>query len=411
MPGIILESTSSPVQLSSKSYIFTRDRVINLSHETSLKDSRTPKPLSNNIITSSDVQLTPIPNLVNNKRRSSLFPRITGVKFDFEGRRNSISNMMRQVRSSSVSGFRRLTSMFTRTSKIPAHFDAEAEDRMIKEVRIKILDYVERTPNCATQEDIDWIKSVDEMILRYLVDHIEGHHSDTEEEIVEKVISNILKTLKWRFDEKIDILKQKDFPWEFYTCNLVGEYIGLDDRLYIFLRGNKFKKAGEWTPALLHFCAFELDKKIRRFAKVSHSGILEKRAVVVLDARGVGLSQVDLSFVFAIKTMLLDHYPRVGQELWIFGLPWFGRSILNLVLKTLPAHYQERLKVMTLTEGISEVGEENLPLFMGGKHPDPSTDIPEVGCSLEECGKRNGVSKSEIKRMTDHLRQIIEGKK
>lgn len=110
---------------------------------------------------------------------------------------------------------------------------------------------------------------------------------------------------------------------------------------------------------------FYLYNHNRDTLEAAHAG---KKAIAIVDARDIGLANVDIGMYEDCFRLNDQHFPCLYFKMGLFGIPWLLIPIADFIIKyCMPAGFRARLKVYGL-ENISEImDQEHLPLECGGK--------------------------------------------
>ena len=263
-------------------------------------------------------------------------------------------------------------------------------------------------------KDLLYIRETDDMIIRFLFEYFEDHPYDDskceEETIAANVAPQIIDTLKWRHETRINELKDSDFPREFYECGLYTQGEDSDGNPVVYVQGKKCRKTpASWTPILISFLLHESDKKlVEFFGDPMNPKNPTARPGVIVDCANVSVTNVDMNLAFSLIP-LTKHYPHTFGYIWCYELPWLVKPLLNLILKVLPGRIVRKVRVMDKKTAFNEMGEEGIPRFMGGKSPlEPIMLVPETASTILEVGKKNGISDEDTKKMAAIVKQMKE---
>ena len=295
----------------------------------------------------------------------------------------------------------------------------ETEKHAFLYIRDKVLEDIQKISGEVHPKDIEYFKTSNDIIARFLYDYAASHVKQSMEKTCDQVCRNILETLKWRKSIGLNDMQATDFPSDvFELFNYMHSiYVGHDGRLYVFLTADQAPNLGEWSGLLESLVYFVLDQGAKRFAEIVERGLIDLRPIVIIDIGGVGISKVGLAksyipFALSMKSAIFGHFPGYSNEGWVLGLPWYLKSLFRFGLKLLPCYLQRKVKIMDFDSAVEEVGIENLPKEIGGKHEGGKFfDIPPKTVSMEETAKRLGISQKEVVRMKKHIEEIKKQKK
>ena len=84
----------------------------------------------------------------------------------------------------------------------------------IDEIRKLFLNYNDKWPESFHHDDVDRIKRCDWIIERFLQYQIMVNHKTHVNALAKKLI----EAMKWRKEQRVNQLKESDFPMEYYQC-------------------------------------------------------------------------------------------------------------------------------------------------------------------------------------------------
>ena len=294
------------------------------------------------------------------------------------------------------------------------HFlrDPETRKHVLLYIRDKVLKEIATISEDVYLKDVESFKKSNEMIARFLFDYSGAHAKKSMEETCDQVSRNIIEALKWRKSIGLNDMQDTDFPTIFsevhYKYNYC--YIGHDGRLYTYSGSKRAEKLGEWIPLFEKFAYYEMNRVINHFAELSDEGVVDFNPISILDvsqARPSDVTKIDISLALSLKEKLSNHFPGLTTEVWIIGLPWFLKSLFCFVMRLLPLHHQRKVKIMDLDSAVKAVGIENLPKEIGGRYEgEKLVWNHETNVSMEEIGKKNGISDKEVLRIKLYLEEL-----
>ena len=304
----------------------------------------------------------------------------------------------------------------TDTHQLPEFLqDEETEKHAFLYIRDQVLEEVQKILGEVHPKDIEYFKTSNDMIARFLYEYADAHVKQSMEEICDQVCQNILETLKWRKSVGLHDLKITDFPYEVIEMlnYMHSIYIGHDGRLYLYLAAANAPNLGEWSAWTEKMIYFMLDDFAHRYARNKEKGLIQMKPIIIGDISGarVGQAKSYLPFALSIKTALLNHFPGYCHEVWTFGLPWYLKSFFWLGLKLVPSYLQKKAKIMDLDSAVEAVGIENLPKEIGGRHEGAIFFESFQGAvSIEEFAEKQGISNKEVIRMKKHIEEVKKRK-
>ena len=343
---------------------------------------------------------------MGSRRRSSIASSIDKFLRDIPKRLSSISIWSQQSTGRDI-------------HQLPEFLqDEETEKHAFLYIREKVLEEVQEIPGELHPADIEYFKTSNDMIARFLYDYANAHVKQSMEKTCDQVCRNLLETLKWRKSVGLHDLKITDFPYElFEVFNYMHSiYIGHDGHLYFYVTAEHIANLSGWAPLIKHLIYFCLDFGAKHYAKIADKGLIDLKPICIGNASGVGISKVGLAkeylpFALSMKTVILNHYPGYAYEGWILGLPWYAKSLFWFGLKLLPSYLQRKVKVMDFESAVEAVGIENLPKEIGGRHEGGTFfEIPQNTVSIEEAAKRHGISDRDVARMKKYVAELRKQK-
>lgn len=323
-------------------------------------------------------------------------------------RSSRIFNFRKYSRRSSW--YNAVTTYFRRPSQVPSILLSKfAEREGVPLIRERILEIIENDRDSFDPIDEENLKNSDEMIVRFLLDVCEDNRNLTrndQEQVLNTVIANLTSTLKWRKDNQVNHLSLTDVPQEFLE-NLTHVYVAEDKRLYIMMKSRFHIRSEALSDIITKLMLIFFEKNIQKYAEVHKRGIFELHPVIIQDVRKCGVGQLDWTLLMKLVDMI-PHYPGVFKDYYFVGVPWWANSALKLLLRAMPRHISDKVKVASVKDLTAELGEENLPSSLGGSFIPPPIEIPVGQPSLREVGELRGVPDKEIRRWENHFKDVKE---
>jgi hypothetical protein len=288
--------------------------------------------------------------------------------------------------------------------------DEDINDDVIREVRRRVLETTNRFKDQFDSCDIKWISDTDDMIFRNILVFRDNHPKNRSTEFMYSAVHDgVIATLKWRHDFGINKVRDEDIPKEFYDAKAALFYIGTDGRLYLYIKVRKYRKfSSVWTDISIRFALHEIDKALREFAYTYKRGVYDLKPVIILDGNDTGIAQVDLRNFFIGRGIFMNHYPKTFKEIWILGCPWWVKPFVSIAMKALPTYVTDFCKLVDSESMIRDAGAENVPTSLGGSRAEIYLQPPPVTATIEQVGRKIGASRSEIKRLIEHLKSVAE---
>lgn len=296
----------------------------------------------------------------------------------------------------------RLISFFHHPSLVPNFLlhSSDAEDVM-KRIREELLASISLESNSVDKADIEMIKSSEDYILRFLLNCCGSNNNLTSDEVIRKTANQMTKTLKWRKEVGFSKIASTHFPREFYLMK-PKPWVGNDGRFYSVCNLRYHYKNDKLFNAFEEEKVYQAEVEYENIRRQYKRGFVDMKPVLIMDFRGAGMSQVDMTFVTSNKANMLEHFPSTLFEIIIVGLPSWLKVTFNLFLRLAPSEYREKCKVMQMTELLSYFGKENLPAWLGGTLVYPEVDIRKHP-SIEDVMRERGFQDKEIDAYLSHL--------
>ena len=274
-------------------------------------------------------------------------------------------------------------------------------NELVNEIRAIILQKIEEDPDKFHESDVNRFEKTNEMVYRFLIDYFEDTNAkEIPSDTTEKVSKNILATLFWRKDFGTNTSQDSDFPREFYTNHLFQLGQLADGTPLLILNSRKLIRLRQWSNIYLRFIVHETEK-IANKALSAPDFFHKPRIQCIADTTEIGLAQCDISFIFSIIPIFLNHYPQSFQTIWLYELPYFAKYFKGLVMKTLPTRITKRIMFTDRKSLAKDMGPENVPaIFYGGKSKHPLKDLVSSEAStLKDVARRNKIPESEVDKM------------
>ena len=264
------------------------------------------------------------------------------------------------------------------------------------------------------EKDVQLIENSKDLLWRFLLFDLELNDKVTDKKDLKQVnyqnaAKLLLATLKWRHDFGIHTSADSDFPREFYKMKMFTYALHeKEQRVFLFIRVCKYINiSSEVRDFIIRGIIHEIEKKIMLFEPMYPHGVWDLRPIIVLDCTGIKYASIDIQLLINMLTIVANHYPQAVDEFWMYGVPWFAKYLVPIVLKAIPAVFGKRVTQVSHEEAVSKVGLNMLPKFMGGTSEiQPDLEIPDDASCVEELCKRFPVKPSDVEKFKKHFASL-----
>lgn len=272
---------------------------------------------------------------------------------------------------------------------------------LIESVRRQVMKEFELQPQKYHPLDIENLQENDAFIGRFILDVEEN---ESEQKVIHAASQAIQGCLVWRNQVGLNDLTDGDFPKEYFNYSTIQLGQDMNGRLLIYLRVGLYRRLPGWHDLNLSF-AFYVLEKIATTLLFNNSNY--QKASIFLDLTGAGIGQLDLSFVSKFLGAATKYYPSLCGRVYCYQLPWFMKACCSAILAWLPERHRKLVTFIDERNVREWFATEILAEFAGGK---AKTWFfrPQVSVSLEEIGRKNGISELDIQRAGDHCLKIAD---
>lgn len=287
------------------------------------------------------------------------------------------------------------------------------EAEAIEKFRQKVLNQIEEEKDNfrVHEKDIKLIENTKDLLWRFLLYELELNDKltnklDLNQVNYDKASKLLLDTLKWRFEFGLHTFSDSDFPAEFYRMKMFTYALHEDKkRIFLFIRVCKYINiSSEIRDFIIKGIIHEIEKKIVLFDPMYQHGVWDLKPIIVLDCTGIKYQSIDIQLLINMLTIVANHYPQVVDEFWMYGVPWFAKYLVPIVLKTIPVVLGKRIIQISYDDAVKRVGRNMLPKFMGGTSEiEPDLEVPQDASTLDELVKRFPIKTSDLEKYKKHL--------
>lgn len=295
-------------------------------------------------------------------------------------RRSSVASFVESIKSGHL---------FRRKSSFSSAFPSEGDGQIaIQEVRDLLQEKIDAKPELYDARDVIKLRE-DALIKCYLKLKM------TTKDISREAALALDEYLMWRKSRKVNDIKISDVPREFYEWGLIN--MSEDDSgIKLIFNMKLWQKCPEWTDALVDWFLYHFEDIIKR--QGYESG---KKADGICDCLGMPVMEADLSLCFKFIDVIMK-YPDFVRSSYFVDVHWMLKPLISTCLKVLPTRYSSIIQNTDRKGLLKILPEEDLPQSLGGVRKF-TLDAP-AGCStLEEIAKKNGISKTGLKKLQDHI--------
>lgn len=228
-------------------------------------------------------------------------------------------------------------------------------DDLVKvgELRAKFLEEYEKDKTSYDERDVERIKTIDYTVLRFINFLGQG---------IDKGLEHMKDCYQWRKSYGVAYINRRDFTDDYFEAGAVFPYLpDKEGNVVIHIRPkicNKLKK--ENAEKLEKYCmqvVNAVDEKVSR----------EFGFGLVMNCGDLGVSDIDLNFIFQILPRLRKYFPNGCKYCVIYGLHWSVNYICKMAVAAMPADSAKKIRFLGKEQELLElIAAENLPDYLKG---------------------------------------------
>lgn len=259
---------------------------------------------------------------------------------------------------------------------------------LIEKIKTQLSNVISQVPpDDYYPEDVDrWLNS-DWQIKRFQVAARATCSTKNEDEMINATVDLILKNFKWRKDERVNEVSEKDFPEEVFRTKILGFGVAPCGRNIFYINAKLYHKFPEITKNFQDYARTIIEKLDRQ--------LNGKRLTMFLDCSGISLSNADVSFFKYIVGLLTYQYPLSLEQTFIYSPPWYIEPLISLVINVLPAKITKNVATLNKSNALKLLGEEGVPEGAGGKL-DTEICTPKGAILLDDYITRHNLSRVAV---------------
>ncbi|KAI1289633.1 hypothetical protein HDE_08320 [Halotydeus destructor] len=252
----------------------------------------------------------------------------------------------------------------------------------LEKLRTKVLADYEKSPEKFHVTDINAIKG-NVSVMRTYTDPSLTYDEN---------VSNAVDTLHWRKSNGYHDVKAQEIPVEYYRGGIIS-YFDCGDTVLVHYDLKAFHKASGWTPVFNNF--------LLHMHKVLEDKFLTtgKRYNLLANMNGASMSNVDMTNVYYLQSLMLKHFFGMYETIWYAHCPFLLRPIVALVLKVTPSKYAKKVVSLTEKNLFESLKPEVTPKDLGGSNGafvDFSVHCPQDILTTDDIGQKLDIKKSNI---------------
>jgi len=278
-------------------------------------------------------------------------------------------------------------------------------EAVVQELRNKVIKLIHQLPSSDyDQRGLDDLTNDDDLLVRCLLEYELDLFKKTK--TIDQVATLVVECLKMRKEAGMYDLEPNQFSRELYELR----YLFGVDRVVVnpVLYGHvgSIKKIPGFNEALIKFALCIVSKKL--YPRMIDGN---RQIILVFDCTdGVQLNHIELALkmVYTVYGCL----PGVFCKVIVVNLNILLRSAAQVLLRVFPERLRERVAFKSRDELIELIGSDKVPTFMGGTLEDiewGTHHCPSDPASLEEVGRRFGVSDANIKKAQSLFEKMMKG--
>lgn len=175
-------------------------------------------------------------------------------------------------------------------------------------------------------------------------------------------------------------LKETDFPEEVYRINMFTvQGVDLQSTPIMWYWAKKFYKNEAMKPIFELYTSFMI-----------HQHDLKKGAnnpgILVIDATGSGLSNIDLKYSFFMVELMQDHYPLCYRRIINVNLPFILNATSKIIMSMMGEQLRNSVDFIKHQKLVEYISKDNIPSHLDGSMVVNSGKAPQGCVTLKEKG-------------------------
>lgn len=230
----------------------------------------------------------------------------------------------------------------------------------VEKVRTRLLDLIsQHDDQLFDRQDLESHVKKGNGLIRMFCVHYRESRDDDEEYDIESISQKMLQTLKWRKESGLTSMRAEDIPSEFWNAYSMYE----DDKVMILVFNMKknINMGRRWADLCTKFIHYVHNRICLPAVD------LGKRVIVISDARGISMSNVDLYGMEKGTKEGDQHFPCLLDKMGVYGIPWLVAPVVDAFIRlSLPPGMKKRFKVYNKTSILDALDPDHLPAIFGG---------------------------------------------
>lgn len=259
---------------------------------------------------------------------------------------------------------------------------------MIDKIKTHLSNVISQvSPEDYYQEDVErWLHS-DWQIKRFQVAARVTCSTKNEQELINATVDLIVKNFKWRREQRINEISDKDFPEEVFRTKILGFAVTPCGRNIFYINAKSYHKFPEITKNFQDYARTVIEKLDRQ--------LNGKRLTMFLDLSNISLANADVSFFKYIVGLLTYQYPLSLEQTFIYSPPWYMGTIISMVINFLPAKFTKNVATLSKSEAEKLLGQHGIPESAGGKL-DTEICTPKGAILLDDYISKHNLSREAV---------------
>ncbi|XP_054157655.1 motile sperm domain-containing protein 2-like [Oppia nitens] len=271
---------------------------------------------------------------------------------------------------------------------MPSIDSSEELQESVCKIRELFVEDYEQNKELYFDGDVERIKEDDWYVQRFLLRN---------KRQIEPSLEMLKNCMRWRHELQIPVLKETDFPQEFYKIGGVFSYCkDRDGNGMIYMRIKLHRKIPELDLALKQFVIYTMNKVD---VEVNGNGM-----AIVFDCKDAGVSNVDMDMLWFLISSMNKYYPKGLSYILVYELPWILNAVWKIAKSWIPEEQRKLIKFANKDDIENYVDKQNLPDFLGGVCDREYRVVPKGCPTAEEVAKNRGLTDKEIEK----IRKIFE---